>query len=42
VAEVLLIDLKDDLQPDNKRFFNLLDDARWRELLQDAQEAGLC
>jgi hypothetical protein len=38
MTENIVIDLHDDITEDNKKFFNLLDDARWRKLIDQAKE----
>lgn len=40
MTENLFIDLHDDLLPDNKKFFNLMDSGRWARLIEDAKEEG--
>ncbi len=38
MAKVLDINLNNDIELDNKMFCNLLDDSRWRRLIQQAEE----
>ena len=36
----ILPDLQDEIKPDNKKLFNLMDKARWDRLIQQVKDGG--